>query len=179
MIIKSVIIAFLCILLLGNCNQGNRIIKNDSVIKAQSDIENADFSLLTHDRNTIVALNGDFQKLDSSQIIGDPILLFENSGDINYSIMKGKWKELDLQYIKFTGLITSIICESNLYTTPRGIGVGDSVSNIYKVYPKEKAYISKNKVEYDLGNASVEAMMALNFYNDGKRITKIEIMEGN
>jgi len=173
------IAALLCILLVGCDRKSQSQQMIDPSIRAKSDIENADFALVNSEIKNIISLNGDARKLDKKLGKTEPVVLYENSSDPEYSIMQYTWESLDLKYIVGNGTITSIVCNSATYKTPRGVGVGDAVSSIFKMYPSEIAHKINGKIEYDLGNAEMEAMMALIFYNDGKRITKIEIMEGD
>lgn len=94
-----------------------------------------------------------------------------------------KWcekSENDL-YIRWNytnGVIVHIETESPLYSTKRGIKVGDSINDIIEAYKEYSLYRSNKAISLNFANMIDEEIMILGFWIENDIVTKIEITIG-
>ena len=159
----------------GNNNQ-NLISENEEV--KLEEIELSDYSITKLDTGYIYNLFGNIN--DAQYHLGSfsPEIIYDHPHGQEFSIIAQKWSSLYIEWIKGNGVILKIIVEEKGYETQRGIGIGDSISDIDKAYGPETGYRSKTEIEFDLGNEEYETVMALIFHLENEVVVKIEIMQG-
>ena len=94
-----------------------------------------------------------------------------------------KWcekTENDL-YIRWNytnGAILHMETESPLYSTKRGIKVGDSINDVIEAYKEYNLYRSDKAISLNLANMIAEEIMILGFWLENDIVIKIEITIG-
>jgi hypothetical protein len=157
-------------------NKESEVVSSDMGVAKE--INDADFSVFNKDSSLELKIYGNISTIE--QILGaaEPGVVYESKDNPNGTILKNKWKSVYVEWLKSNGTILRIIIDANDYHTTRGISIGDSLSRIDSLYGATSGHKINNKIEFDLGNAENESMMALIFYHDGSHITKIEIAQG-
>ena len=69
--------------------------------------------------------------------------------------------------------------ESSLYSTKRGIKVGDSINDVIEAYKDYNLYRSDKAISLNLANMIDEEIMILGFWLENDIVTKIEITIGS
>ena len=94
-----------------------------------------------------------------------------------------KWCEkiendLYIRWNYTNGAILHMETESPLYTTKRGIKVGDSINDVIEAYKEYKLYRSDKAISLNLANMIAEEIMILGFWLENDIVIKIEITIG-
>lgn len=151
--------------------------KKSNKIQNFGTITNEDFGIKTLQGENLQLFSSihqlkEFDSKSGKQTYAHPL-------DDNYSWFNADFNDLEVTWVSLSGYVIHIITESPKYQTRRGIGIGSNTDDILKAYDGNKAYINDNKIEYDLGSAEFETVLALIFYLKENKVYKIEIMEGN
>ncbi|MBO4704351.1 MAG: hypothetical protein J5647_01290 [Spirochaetaceae bacterium] len=144
---------------------------------AYNDKDTVEFCLTTAD-GKIFCLYHNIRKID-----GFDSSIYNVFKDWSTAHNIRKWcekTENDL-YIRWNytnGAIVHMETESPLYTTRRGIKVGDSINDVIEAYKEYKLYRSNEAISLNLANMIAEEIMILGFWLENDIVTKIEITIG-